>query len=449
MEYTVLTNVRVQQVPSEQFPKRNLYLEFSFVHKYEGSSTWEDLTQTLKLVLPKKVTIKGWETTQPFMVADNAKYTLIKLGNTTGANSNLGGGHFLGYDSAESDSNLPNPTFLRGDMVIFNVGYRAVVNGGQVTYMTGSDGLPDLFTGFISNVQPKLPFTIDCEDNMWLLKQMPTPNKNWQKRKLQDIVREVINSSQDLPLIKRYGDFAKFTVSDFSKQQMNFNVQNLTTTYNSLAAFLARLKTEYRVYSYFRGNELRIGYLTYDPSDNVDHTFTFQKNILDNDKLVWQRKDDVVMSMIVKANYLKVKGGSNVDGTDKTTHASTEILIYGSSGKYDYVVKEKGKDFPTKYLNEIGERYTFLVFDNITDPKQLFNIGVEQLKKKYYDGFKGSFTTFGIPYVKHGDTVRLINPALPEQDGYYKVKGVNPNGGYNEGLRQEIFIDYKINAPKV
>ena len=66
------------------------------------------------------------------------------------------------------------------------------------------------------------------------------------------------------------------------------------------------------------------------------------------------------------------------------------------------------------------------------------------LKKYYYEGFTGSFTTFGIPYVKHGDTVRIVNNQLPEMSGSYKVKGVVYYGGVDDGLRQEITLDYKV-----
>jgi hypothetical protein len=349
----------------------------------------------------------------------------------TGQNSNLGG-----FDDA--------PVFLRGDLIKFNIGYRAVVNGGETTYMTGEKGIPDLFKGYISLVCPKLPFSLECEDNMWLLKQMPTPAKNWGNISLQDIVSKIITDSQSLPIIKRYKGYVNLKVSDFSKTDLKFNVGNFTTTRGSLASMLARIKSQYRVDSYFRGDELRVGYLHYVPDDTVKHTFTFQKNILDGDRLKWQRRDDAVLSMIVKSNYLIEDTGTTIDGVSKTKHACTEILILNQAGAFTYITKEKGKEFPTKYLNDIGERFVFNVYDAISDPKKLFEIGKPQLEKYYYDGFKGSFTTFGIPYVKHGDTVQLVNPALPEQNGLYKVRAVRYCGGFDDGYRQEISLDYKI-----
>ena len=435
MEYLVLSNIQVQQIPSDKFPDRNLLLVFSFLNKYEGSSSWADLTQTMCITLPKNVTIKGYKTTSNGIgriPTVSSSFEHIRLSNITGQNSNIGG-----FDQS--------PTFMRGDLIKFNVGYRAILqDAGETTYMTGQNGLPDLFKGYISAVSPKLPFTLECEDNMWLLKQMPTPAKNWGNISLQDIVSQVIADSQDLPIITRYNGYVNLSVSDFSKTDLKFNVRNFTTTRGSLASMLARIKSEYRVDSYFRGDELRIGYLHYLPDDTVNHTFTFQKNILDNDSLVWQRKDDAVLSMIVRSNYLIDATGTALDGAGKTKHASTEILIYNQAGQFTYITKKKGEDFPTKYLNDIGERFTFNIYDAITDPAKLFQIGVPQLQKYYYDGFKGTFTTFAIPYVKHGDTVALVNKILPEQSGNYKVKAVKYFGSFDDGFRQQITIDYKI-----
>ena len=430
--YIVLSNIVIQQIPTDAYPNRKKCLQFSFMNSYQGQSTWEQQTQTMKIVLPKNVSIRytSWEA-NPITIFPDFTTGVFNFANITGDESNIGG-----FDTA--------PILLRGDLIKFNVGYRTYINDAENTYMTGDNGLPDLFKGYISKVDPKLPFTIECEDNMWLLKQMPTPAKQWKNgTTINQIISTVIADSQSLPLIQRYKGYVDITVSDHSVTDLKFNVNNFTTQRGSLAALMSRLKSEYRIYSYFRGDSLRVGYTVYVPEDNADHTFTFQKNII-SDKLTWQRKDDLVLSMIVRSHYSTEANGTTEDGHPKTKQASTEILIYNQAGTFSYVKKEKGKDFPTKYLNDIGERFDMNIYSPITDPQQLFNIGVLQLQKKYYNGFKGSFVTFGIPYVKHGDTVTLVDNILRERSGSYKVKGVEYNGGFDDGLRQEIFLDYKI-----
>ena len=67
-----------------------------------------------------------------------------------------------------------------------------------------------------------------------------------------------------------------------------------------------------------------------------------------------------------------------------------------------------------------------------------------KLKQFYYTGLRGSFTTFGIPFVRQGDNIQIQDPILPERNGFYKVKEVDYSGGI-EGLRQEIHLDFKLN----
>jgi hypothetical protein len=79
---------------------------------------------------------------------------------------------------------------------------------------------------------------------------------------------------------------------------------------------------------------------------------------------------------------------------------------------------------------------------------------VEQLKIKaqaklnrmYYEGFSGTFTVFGLPSVKHGDSVQLIDPILPEMNGTYMVKKVKKIMSVEKGFKQEITIDIRIDS---
>ena len=433
--YSVLSNIVIQQIPTADLPNRRKVIEFSFLNAYEASSTWAELTQTLKITLPKKVKIRYTEwTTEPDVDFPVYHTDFIDFSQPVGDNVHIGGSI--------------NPTFLRGDLITFNVGYRTIINGVETTYMTGStfDGVavPPLFKGFISKVNPKLPFTLECEDNMWLLKQMATPAQSWGKKSLQEIVRTIIALPQNLPIVQKYSNYVKLSVSTLVETGIVFNVNNFITIRGSLGQLLARIKNEYHYDSYFRGDELRMGYLHYKEGEALEHDFTFQKNII-SDNLCWERKDDTILSVVVSSHYLITDGTTTEDGAPKTKQGRTEVMVYSDiKGNFVMAKKEKGKDYETKSLKEMGQRFTLNIQDAVTDPNKLFTIGKTLLKKYYYDGFKGSFTTFGIPYVKHGDTVNIINPSLPEQDGRYKVKGVRYYGGFTDGLRQEISLDYKI-----
>jgi hypothetical protein len=66
-----------------------------------------------------------------------------------------------------------------------------------------------------------------------------------------------------------------------------------------------------------------------------------------------------------------------------------------------------------------------------------------KLTEIIYEGYRGSFVTFGEPVVKHGDKVILKSRKFPERDGKYIVKGVENSGGVG-GNRQTIELDVKV-----
>jgi hypothetical protein len=169
------------------------------------------------------------------------------------------------------------------------------------------------------------------------------------------------------------------------------------------------------------------------------HNFVFQQNII-SDELDYQRRDDVKLSAV--CNSLNTKAGkTNKKGQTKQVKERLSVLVYADplTGNFKYIVKQKDKEFPE---NTEGERRT-LFFPNISSAKELAELGARELRKFFYTGFKGSFTTFGIPYVKQGDNVRIKDRILPDRDGAYKVKGVKYSGGVG-GLKQVIQLHYKL-----
>jgi hypothetical protein len=203
---------------------------------------------------------------------------------------------------------------------------------------------------------------------------------------------------------------------------------------------LERVRKDYHLEAYFRENELRCGAKVYIDSEAVDNTFVFQQNII-SDEMQYKRKDDTILSAICYSVNKHELSETTKTGKTKTKQSRFEILVYWDrkSQSFKYQKKEQNKDYPA---NVEGERKTFYFWD-IQSETDLFNQGVDQLKKYYYTGFKGKFTTFAIPFVKMGDNVYIKDNILPERNGKYKVKGVNYSGGVS-GHRQEIVLDYKI-----
>lgn len=393
----VVTNITIEQQPTSDFPTRNKIMVLDFCVRYEVESTWQDLTQTAKLELPKNIIIKspGGE---------------IISGNRTSVNSNIGG------------FSAPTPLFLRGDKITISGGYKYFNTQGKEIV-----DVSKFFEGYISKVTSKKPFVLECEDNMWKLKQIPTPVRQWPKNyTLRQILEQMISGTG-------------FTVSKLAEINVTYNIKSTMSHGESVAQFLEENKKNgFHFDSRFRGDELRVGYPTYYENETIEHDFAFQKNILD-DSLEYSRKDDISLSAVVQNYVIENTGKTNKDGTAKTKKRRIEVLVTFENGKEKSYIKKQNEPLPP---NVGGERRKFF-FESATNEQELIKFGFDQLKKYYYTGFKGSFTTYGIPFVKYGDNVVLHDDVLPERNGKYKVKKVEHSGG-NEGVRQKITLDYLI-----
>jgi len=377
-------------VITQQGAGRTKQITFNFCVEFEIEASVENLTSIASVVLPRKLYVRD---------EDN------NLINFYSKDFNMGG------------FNNTNPLILKGDKVDIYGGYKYLDLEGAEQNSTGL-----WFSGYVSGIDAGKPFTIYCEDYMWKLKQTPAINKVWKGYTITSMLREMLSGTE-------------VTLSPISEIGLTYDVGYFTTENMSIAQVLNKLKDDASLYSYIRGTELRVGYPLYIESEAVTHVFTFQQNIIDSE-LEYKRKEDIVLSAICKT-INTVNAGTTKDGKTKTKKQRKQILVYLKDGVFTSE-DITGKSAPE---NTEGERRTFNYFDGTPD-----NVMIDDAKKRleeyYYTGFKGSFTSFGYPFVKFGDNVTLVNPVLAEMVDTYKVKKVVYSGGVN-GLRQVIELDYK------
>jgi hypothetical protein len=402
--FTVLSKITFIQQPSASFPARNKTIVYNFCHEYKCSSSWRDLTDDGEITLPKNV------------------YYLDENGNkvsASGTNVNIGG-----FGST-------TPLFLCGDKVIMEWGYAYYdKTGNEVAPMA------EIFRGYISQVTSKKPFVLKVQDNMYILKkhQAQGGNNNFfagGKYTAESMLQEMINNAG-----------LSFTVNTTTETNIgDFRVQSLT-----IAQVLEELQRLYHFEAYFKGDELRIGswiYLDSDAGNPPYWKFKFQNNILSDPEpdLEYRRKDDIILSAVAKNTIEENTGKTTRDGQMKTKRVKLEVLVTFENGSDTpkYFVASKDNPIPA---NEGGERRTFF-FLGAKTVEDLEQMATDQLKKYYYTGFKGKFTTFGMPLIEFGNNIDLIDDLLPERNGRYKVKSVERTGGVG-GLRQTIELDYLI-----
>lgn len=393
--YRCITNIKIQQIASKDWPKRSTVLNLDFVTEFESTDSWRDLTNKGKVTIPKNLYFKD----------QNGKPQPLR-----GTNINVGG-----FSSSA-------PLFLRGDKITIVAGYKYYNKANREIEDTAQ-----FFDGYITKVGSKIPIELDIEDNMWILKQTPVETHTFGKSdSLEDIMKFLLKGTS-------------FTVKAITQTTFgSFTIGNETA-----AQVLQRLQKTYGFEFYFRGSELRGGALIYIESEAITEQFHFQENIIE-DELEYNRKDDVTLSAVAH-NTITENDGLCKDGSVKTKRKKLEVLVTikknptVSELPYTTRIINRGDVVPE---NTDGERRTFF-FPGETTTEGLAKAAYDQLKKYYYTGFKGGFTTFGIPFVRQGDNAVIKDPILPERDGTYKIKSVEYSGGIN-GLRQIVKLDYKL-----
>lgn len=396
--YRCVTQITITQRKSDTFPTRTGVLTFDFVNTFEAESCWQDLTDKGKVVLPKNLYYKDKDG---------------RLQPLKGTNINIGGFGLV-------------PLFLRGDKVQIEAGYKYYNKTGREILDTAI-----LFDGYISKVHSKIPIELELEDNMWLCKQTPVDTKTFTAS---DTLEDILQY-----LVGKVNDIHKTNFTSKALTKTNFGEFQIGS--ETVAQVLQRLKKQYGFEFYFKGDLLRGGVLIYIEDEAQTQYFRFQENIISDD-MEYRRKDDIVLSVLAHNTLTVDAGGICKDGSRKTKRRRLSVLVTIKNGnRQPDIVIEPGTPVPE---NIEGERTTY--FDpGAKTVTELGNNAYEHLKKFYYDGFRGSFETFGIPYVQQGDNADIKDAILPERDGLYKIKKVEYSGGVN-GMRQIIHLDYRINV---
>ena len=261
----------------------------------------------------------------------------------------------------------------KSDAVTVNIGY----NGTNRTE----------FRGYISDIKPTTPITIECEDEMYTLKRMNII-KSWKSAKLIDVVKEIWKG----PIKCFDADLGAFTINKLNGVQA-----------------LELIKDVYGLVSFFREingvNTLVTGFI-YDPDVAQTYNYHFQKNIIKND-LEFKTADEV---------KLKVK-----------------VISTFPDGKH-IEIELGDKDGQERTLN----------FFNL-QKAELEKLAKIEILKLRFDGYRGKFTAFGIPNADDGDIVSLTDDLYPERAGKYYIDKVVKTWGMG-GFRREITLGPKASA---
>lgn len=387
---------------------RNETFTIDFCHSLEVYSSWSSLSDTATVELPKNVYVKD---------ANNSN---IIWGESTTPDKVRGYVNAGGFDNVQI---AKAPLFMRGDEIYITTGYSYISNvnaDGSLQYSTVTNSI---FQGFISSVESKSTVKLHCEDAMWLLKQTTMPVKTYMSpdNDIGDVLNDIMANVNSL----------------YINNQITYNTGGFTLSVDGLAVgnetaadVLNKLKQIMPSMAfYFRGNELRGGGMVYYPQDrSTVNTFNFQKNIISDD-LQYSLKSDVKVAAICYSVN------------------STQSTIMNKMGGIQFFTGRLQTIVGVPYnANANDYEYYNFYFKDVADESQLSTQGQVYLNRYQYDGFRGKFETFGLPFVQHGNIIYITDNLMPERNGHYIVKGVYYTYGINSGLRQEIELHFRTDG---
>jgi hypothetical protein len=218
-------------------------ITFNFVHSIEIESSYENLTDTCKITIPRKLTFEG----VPLFTGDN-------------------------------------PIFKRGDKIEVSIGY--VPN------------ITKVFSGYIKTVGSNVPTVLECEDGMYLLKQYTVNYPS--KKALDEVISKLKVHPATIPLKVKLNELLDFCLTPKGIEYEvvdNIDLGSFRVINASPAMVLDKLKSEYGLYSYFRDGILHVGFAN-DASVTSEAELKMEEVVINSDTLEWSRAEDVRLKCV-------------------------------------------------------------------------------------------------------------------------------------------------------
>ncbi len=290
---------------------------------------------------------------------------------------------------------LDNKDIVVGDNNVFNRGDAVTIGIGYFSNIT------KIFEGFISRIKPDSPLIIECEDQMYLLKQRNLASRSF----ISATIKEVVDYAAVGETIEFDDPTAK--IGDFHIDNKNF--------INSVEVFDV-LKKQFGYHIYYQDKKLQVRALNsvLALSGKV-HVVSFQNNVISSD-LEYRREDD--LNIVIKAESISPD--------------NKRIILYGFKESGNTVVRTLRKEGETRSL-----KYYDLTQAEL---KQQIERVIDNF---IFEGYSGAFETFLEPPVRHSDRMELEDLKHQEREGRYLIKSVITRFGIDGG-RQVISLQNRI-----
>ncbi len=275
----------------------------------------------------------------------------------------------------------PNALIKRRDKVEVRLGY--------------NDELQLVFKGYVRTIHRKVPVEIECEDEMYRLKwpENIINKKVFSSVTLSDLLNYIL--PQGINLTCAQMNLGRYIIKDNVEPVKVLEMLTDKSTYG-LSAYFQLIAEQPHLF-------VGLPHLHFSEHRKVQK-FRFHFNII-QDNLTYTEKED---------RKIKIKA----------------ISIMPNNQRHEVEVG------PTD-----GGLRTFNYYN--IDKASLQKQANDLLSEFQIDGYEGTLTAFGLPFVRKADAVKLYDDRFVQTEQIYSVKSVKRQFGMS-GYRQTITIDRRI-----
>lgn len=266
--------------------------------------------------------------------------------------------------------------------------------GMKVEIYMGMGEIPDEpeFTGYVAAPKVGNIVQVNCEDEMWPLKQklfkVAYPKKVYTKLPLKRLLDDLLGAGVPYKLNLDVDDLGNWEIAGKP----------------NAAQVLDHLREHYHIYSFFRKGVLHIG-RPYGWDTNVERRTPFNRVVAGMPNLEYIRKEDRRVRVVV---YAADKQGMEVVG--------------------------KGSD-------DDGDQIRVPSF--FTDRAALQAMADRLVEDYKWEGLSGSIRTPGAFKIDHGDVAHLLPVRYPDMAGKYRIKRVYTTFN-SSGYIRESFLHHRV-----
>lgn len=257
-----------------------------------------------------------------------------------------------------------------------------ITRGTEVSVSVGYDNnLKEEFRGYVREILTNNgSITIECEDALFLFRR-DVKNEQFVNIALKDVAEKLckqIDSSYTVDC--DYGiTYEKFTINDATAYDVLKKIQDDTSA--------------------------NVWFDTFNKVLHIHMAYT-------------DKQGDVVYSAHhnIESSNLEYR---------KAQDKKVEVIIETTDSKGKTTQVKKGTTGGTRITKKIGN----------VQGKDVGQIADSTLRKHLFDGYKGSFTAWLVPYVSPGYTAKIIDQEYPEKTGKYYVVSVKTSFSDAGGIR--------------